>query len=421
MIRKFIVQNSLNLLGNRGVKYLCFAMAAAIGIAVVELCISIIIQLLLGSFNFINSPNKIFNYELPKLSLNKVTLLLLVVASIRFAVQLTTTQTAAFLKDYVLLRLKRNYLYRILFDENMKDKNPSSINFTLAEVFSKSSEFVLNFTHFIFMLMQSLFLFLLLFLVAWKEAFIATTGISLIGLTIIFINKKVSLFAKQVPKEQKTVNEGIEKIARNFLFIKLMKKREDEYKLTCNALKNYSTKSISANFFSNLSAQTGPFLGIFLLVFIILISYSVWHTNSVVLLSFIYLLARFVQSLSILTGYFGNAIIFYPQYKLSLDSMQNENFATITKDYNSKITFFGPYKDTKVAVEVENKFDLILPNIDSPNIIIKDVTFSYPNSNPLFKNLNLNIKKGSQVGLVGSSGTGKSTILLLMTGILKPN
>ncbi|WP_158996756.1 ATP-binding cassette domain-containing protein [Pigmentibacter ruber] len=421
MNKKIVLQNSITLLGKRGLKYLCFAILAAIGIAVVELSISIIIQLLLGSFNFISTPNKIFNYEIPKISLNKVTILLLVVAIVRFAVQLTTTQTAAFLKDYILLKLKRNYVYRILFDENIKDKNPSTINFTLAEVFTKSSEFVLNFTHFIFMFMQSLFIFFLLFLVAWKEAIVATTGISIIGITIIYINKKVSLFAKQVPNEQKIVNEGIEKIARNFLFIKLMRKREDEFNVTSNALKNYSTKSVSANFFSNLSAQTGPFLGIFLLVFIIIISYSVWHTNSVVLLSFIYLLARFVQSLSILSGYFGNAVIYYPQYKLSLDSINSEDFFHISKENNSKISFFGPIKNTKSSENQKQNSITVSDKIDSPDITIKEVTFSYPNSNPLFKNLNLNISKGAQIGLIGSSGTGKSTILMLMTGILKPN
>lgn len=421
MIRNFVIQNSLVLLGRRGLKYLCCAMIAAIGIAIVELCISVIIQLLLGSFNFINTPNKFFGYELPILSINTVTMLLLIVAVIRFSVQLITTQTAAFLKDYTLLRLKKHYLYLILFDDNLKDKNPSSINFTLAEVFPKSSEFMLNITHFIFMMMQSLFLFALLFLVAWKEAILATSGIFLIGIAIIFINKNVSSFAKQVPKEQKKVNEGIEKIARNFLFIKLMKKREDEYQATCSALKNYSTKSVSANFFSNLSAQTGPFLGIFLLVFIILISYSVWQTNSVVLLSFIYLLARFVQSLSISTGYFGNSVIFYPQYLLALETAVNNNFALITKDLHSKISFFGPYKENNSIQKIQKNFDFISAKIETPEIIIKDVTFSYPNSTPLFKNLNLNIAKGKQVGLIGSSGTGKSTILMLMTGILKPN
>ncbi len=200
-----------------------------------------------------------------------------------------------------------------------------------------------------------------------------------------------------------------------------MKKREVEFNSFCDALKEYSSKSVSANFYSNLSAQTGPFLGIFLLVIIIIISNHIWNTSSIVLLSFIYLLARFVQGLSILTGYFGNANIFLPQYMLSLDSISNSNFRQITNDSQVKITFFGPFKKPDF-LNNERKIDkTIQSKIDSPEIILHEVSFSYPKSSPLFKKINLTINKGSQVGLIGSSGTGKSTMLMLMTGILQPN
>ena len=421
MDTKSLLKNSLNLLGRRGVKYLCIAMLAAMGIAIVELCISIIIQLLLTSFGFFDSNYKIFNYQLPKLSIYIVSSFLVLIAIVRFSVQLTTTQTAAFLRDYVLLRLKKNSLYRVLFEDDIHEKSSSAMNFKLSEVFSKSSEFVLNFSHFIFMFIQSAFLFMILFVIAWKEAIVATTGIALIGLAILYINKNVSRFAKQVPLQQKKLNEGIEKIARNFLFIKLMKKREDEFNSFCDALKEYSSKSVSANFYSNLSAQTGPFLGIFLLVIIIIISNHIWHTSSIVLLSFIYLLARFVQGLSILTGYFGNANIFFPQYKLSLESISNSNFKHITNESQVKITFFGPFKKPEFPNKEIEIDKTIQSKIESPEIILHDVSFSYPKSSPLFNKINLTINKGSQVGLIGSSGTGKSTMLMLMTGILQPN
>ncbi|APJ02977.1 ABC transporter ATP-binding protein [Silvanigrella aquatica] len=421
MDSKSLIKSSIKLLGKRGIKYLFIATLAAIGIAIVELCISIIIQLLLSSFGFIGSNYKIFNYQLPQLSIYTVTAMLILVAIIRFCVQLTTTQTAAFLRDYVLLRLKKNSLYRVLFEDDFQEKSSSSMNFKLSEVFSKSSEFILNFSHFIFMFIQSAFLFLILFIIAWKESIVATTGIALIGCAILYINKKVSLFAKQVPVQQKKINEGIEKIARNFLFIKLMKKREDEYNSFCDGLKEYSSKSISAHFYSNLSAQMGPFLGILLLVLIIIISNHVWQTSSIILLSFIYLLARFVQSLSILTGYFGNANIFFAQYKLSLESVSNSNFHIIASDSENKITFFGLFKSKEMQIKNTDKNEISEINKESPEIILHNVSFSYPKSSPLFNKINLTIDRGSQVGLIGSSGTGKSTMLMLMTGILQPS
>lgn len=133
------------------------------------------------------------------------------------------------------------------------------------------------------------------------------------------------------------------------------------------------------------------------------------------------MLARFVQSLSILTGYFGNSNIYFPQYKLSLESISNNNFKNINNESQVKITFFGPYKNPNNSEKTEGLTKLIQSKIESPEIILNDVTFSYPKSSPLFKKVNLKITKGTQVGLVGSSGTGKSTMLMLMTGILQPN
>lgn len=421
MNTKLLLKKSVNLLGMRGIKYLVIAMFSAMGIAIVELCITVIIQLLLTSFNFIDSNYKIFNYQPPKMPIYLIAAFLVIVAILRFAVQLTTTQTAAFLKDYVLLRLKKNSIYRVLYEDDVNERSSSAMNFKISEVFSKSSEFVLNSSHFIFMFIQSSFLFLILFLIAWKEAIIATTGIAIIGLAILYINKNVSRFAKEVPLQQKKLNEGIEKISRNFLFIKLMKKRDDEFHSICNALEEYSSKSVSANFFSHLSAQAGPLLGIFLLIIIIIISNYIWHTSSIILLSFIYLLARFVQGLSILSGFFGNANIYFPQYKLSLDSISNSNFKNITNESQVKITFFGTFKES-VIQHKKNTIDSIMQSkIESPEIILQDVSFSYPKSSLLFNKINLTINKGSQVGLIGTSGTGKSTMLMLMTGILQPN
>ncbi|MDR2080837.1 MAG: ATP-binding cassette domain-containing protein [Campylobacteraceae bacterium] len=52
---------------------------------------------------------------------------------------------------------------------------------------------------------------------------------------------------------------------------------------------------------------------------------------------------------------------------------------------------------------------------------IKNLTFSYPNSAPLYKNFSLAVKKGEFVCLLGPSGSGKSTLFELICGNLQPN
>jgi ATP-binding cassette, subfamily B, bacterial len=55
-------------------------------------------------------------------------------------------------------------------------------------------------------------------------------------------------------------------------------------------------------------------------------------------------------------------------------------------------------------------------------LIIKNLEFSYPEATEKnLKNISLNVKKGEKIGLVGSSGSGKSTITKLISGLYKPD
>ena len=56
-------------------------------------------------------------------------------------------------------------------------------------------------------------------------------------------------------------------------------------------------------------------------------------------------------------------------------------------------------------------------NPPSGEIIYQGVTFAYPASKPLFENLNVTIKSGSRVALVGYSGSGKTSFVKLLLGL----
>ena len=56
-----------------------------------------------------------------------------------------------------------------------------------------------------------------------------------------------------------------------------------------------------------------------------------------------------------------------------------------------------------------------------PKIRITDLTFQYDPAIPLFENLNLTIYPGERVSIMGPNGCGKTTLLLLVAGLLKPS
>lgn len=55
-----------------------------------------------------------------------------------------------------------------------------------------------------------------------------------------------------------------------------------------------------------------------------------------------------------------------------------------------------------------------------PNIKFKNVSFEYKLNNPVIKNINLTIKPGEIIGLVGPSGEGKTTLIRLLLSLIYP-
>ena len=55
------------------------------------------------------------------------------------------------------------------------------------------------------------------------------------------------------------------------------------------------------------------------------------------------------------------------------------------------------------------------------NIRLEDVSFGYPeNSLPAINKINIDIKKGDCIGIIGKTGSGKSTLIDIMMGLLDP-
>ena len=61
-----------------------------------------------------------------------------------------------------------------------------------------------------------------------------------------------------------------------------------------------------------------------------------------------------------------------------------------------------------------------LEEIEDSCIVFSDVAFSYPDRDPVFSNLNLELRSGETVGVVGSTGAGKTTLIRLLLRFAEP-
>ena len=61
-----------------------------------------------------------------------------------------------------------------------------------------------------------------------------------------------------------------------------------------------------------------------------------------------------------------------------------------------------------------------LEDIEASSIVFSDVDFSYPGRDPVFSNLNLELRSGETVGVVGSTGAGKTTLIRLLLRFAEP-
>ena len=75
----------------------------------------------------------------------------------------------------------------------------------------------------------------------------------------------------------------------------------------------------------------------------------------------------------------------------------------------------------KVPVKITDKPESIIPESVDFNIRFESVSFGYSSSVPLFNDLNIEIPFGSSIGMVGDTGSGKTTIAKLLLRLYEPS
>lgn len=131
-------------------------------------------------------------------------------------------------------------------------------------------------------------------------------------------------------------------------------------------------------------------------------------------------LLYFLGGLSVFYGHIsiGNLLIFGQYYLQLMESLR----AVVDADNNLEINSVVYNRAIEAANMETPEFLENGVEIENYRIKLDNISFRYNEESPyILKDFSLTIEPGERIGIVGESGKGKSTLLHLIAGILKPN
>ena len=219
----------------------------------------------------------------------------------------------------------------------------------------------------------------------------------------LIINKLIISKAKYLGQERLySDKEKLKNLNQGFLGIKEIKVLGLESYFV-SGFDKYNEKSNFLDFKNSFILSTPRYLlewllVVFLMIFCFISLESFKNTDYIVLL------ALFSACVLRITPSVIRIMNSYQQLNYSKSSVQNI-FLELVQDKNLQNDSF-------------QKFN----NFNKKNIFLKNIEFSYDNrKKKIFDNLNLEIIFGNFIGIYGSSGVGKTTLISILLGLLKPD
>ena len=253
-----------------------------------------------------------------------------------------------------------------------------------------------------------LFFTILIFLLIYNPLVTLIVGLIMVTLGSIIIliqQKKLKLFTLVRQEQQKMMLKLINESIGNIKEIILSK------------MQNLFSKKFF--FHLNENAKVGKLKDFYFII----PRPSLEILTIIMLFLSVFFLVKFNYSLKevfIVLGVFSFASVkLIPAVTAILQSIQNlRNNQPVISLLNTEL-FNNDYD----IYEIKNQKDPIISKEKLEFNVIKfnDMNFKYLNGNYIFKDINLEIKKGEKVGIVGKTGSGKTTLVNLLIGLLTPS
>lgn len=384
---------------------LFFILAETLGIAFIIPVISLIVDFESAKSNFGLIGIYIDKHNIDYI--NSMFFALLIVAIVFFLKNIfigyyffKSNQIIQFIRYKISEKLYKNYL-----NSDYQDFTKKNSAFLLRNI-SRESEHVSVFIQFLTTIYSEILILLFLIAILLMTSFQTTIFASILFITVSLIYS--SLFRKKLSKlgnevifnEGKSVQHTLQGL-NNMKIVKLMGRQEsflNKYNFHSWQIFNLKTK---ARFLSNLPR---PILEVLVILGL-----------TIVLFVFIYK-GISKEEMIFTLGVYGTVILrAIPAINRVLSSYHNSKFLEPSVKLISQELL---KKDIKI--KNENVSNVSEAKFHFEKALFKNISFKF-NKKYIFKNLNFELIKNDVIGIIGESGSGKSTFADILMGLLKPS
>lgn len=316
-----------------------------------------------------------------------------------------------FLPIFIILRFAFNY-FQVMIIKNLELNVQKNLkvhllkeifekrNYSVADVYfyinsltTHISFFYSSFASFLNFLLQIFAFTIYLFLSNPGVVASFFAGIVFLLYPILYLLRKAREYMHDSYIFGQDANVEIQRVVDNMFLIKLLKKEKEEVSRFSKTLKNFNKSLLNNHKYGVINSYLPSFLTLFILSIIILFT----SISRAITLDIIGISLRLFQSIGNLT-------------------------TAVNQIINSHVHLEKFYELELSKAEVnKSNFNFSRNNNSSEIVRFENVFFKYENSdNYIFENLNFEIKRNSHTLITGKNGTGKSTLLGLMSGVFYP-
>ncbi len=408
--RRGIVANVLRLIGRRTLVALVVTVLASFVIAGVELGVATFLQLFLKSIGVLGADvHTPFSDARP--SAATLAIALGTIAIVRSLGLFLSQQSGYVAMEMINARLRRLAVWDMLLHPSRRVVPAAAINARVGDLAVKSSLFCYYAANLLGVGVQALALIPLMLFMAPGETLVALVGLGAVGVFVLWVNRRVRGITSNVPAELRVLTEGIQRVARNSLLVRILRTETIEHRRLTTSVDRYAGFMIRAGFLGSFAGSLPPFVGVLLILLIVGLSQAVFHSPGMTLVAFLYLLIRFVSGVANSATLSSSASTNWPSFKDSLD------YASEFDDDQLDAAMLPEGELVGRATERPKS-----SGGEPPAISVRDVHFRYPGgATEVLHGASVEIEKGSQLAIIGPSGCGKSTLLSLVLGLLEPS